>query len=69
MGYSTTEGLMISVQPINAVSVDRANGIATVGSGVQLGNLCSQGVFVPAGRCTRVGIAGFVLGSGFGDKR
>jgi FAD/FMN-containing dehydrogenase len=69
-GYSTTEGLMISVRPINAVSLDRQSGIATIGSGVQLGNLYttlfSDGMFVPAGRCTSVGIAGFVLGGGFG---
>lgn len=69
-GYSTTEGLMISVRPINGVSLDTESGIATIGSGIQLGNLYdtlfSEGVFMPAGRCTSVGIAGFVLGGGFG---
>lgn len=69
-GYSTTEGLMISVQPINNVSVDRDSEIATIGSGIQLGTLYntlfSNGLFVPAGRCMSVGIAGFVLGGGFG---
>jgi FAD/FMN-containing dehydrogenase len=69
-GYSTTEGLMISVRPINGVSLDRGSGIATIGSGIQLGDLYntlfSEGVFMPAGRCTSVGIAGFVLGGGFG---
>ncbi len=69
-GYSTTEGLMISVRPINAVHFDRQREIATIGSGMQLGNLYDtlfgQGYFVPAGRCTSVGIAGFVLGGGFG---
>jgi FAD/FMN-containing dehydrogenase len=69
-GYSTTEGLMISVRPINGVTVDRASRIATIGSGMQLGNLYntlfSEGLFLPAGRCTSVGIAGFVLGGGFG---
>jgi FAD/FMN-containing dehydrogenase len=69
-GYSTTKGLMISVRPINGVRFDRQNEIATIGSGIQLGNLYntlfSEGFFVPAGRCTSVGIAGFVLGGGFG---
>lgn len=69
-GYSTTEGLMISVRPIDSVRLDRASGIATIGSGIQLGNLYNtlfaQGMFMPAGRCTTVGIAGFVLGGGFG---
>jgi len=69
-GYSTTEGLMISVRPIDGVTLDSGSGLATIGSGIQLGQLYntlfSQGVFVPAGRCTSVGIAGFVLGGGFG---
>ncbi len=69
-GYSTTEGLLISVRPMNAVRFDPQSEIATIGSGIQLGSLYdtlfSQGFFVPAGRCTSVGIAGFVLGGGFG---
>ena len=69
-GYSTTEGLLISVRPMHAVRFDPRSEIATIGSGMQLGSLYdtlfSQGFFVPAGRCTSVGIAGFVLGGGFG---
>ena len=69
-GYSTTKGLMISVRPIDDVSVDQPNETATIGSGVQLGglynSLLGEGFFVPGGRCTSVGIAGFVLGGGVG---
>ena len=69
-GYSTTSGLMISVRPMDGVGFDRQSGAATIGSGVQLGNLYnhlfSYGVFVPGGRCTSVGIAGYALGGGFG---
>lgn len=69
-GYSTTTGLMISVRPIDGVRFDRQSGAATIGSGVQLGDLYnslfSHGVFIPGGRCTSVGIAGYALGGGFG---
>lgn len=69
-GYSTTRGLLISVRPIDAVAVDRDTETATIGTGIQLGSLYKalfgEGVFVPAGRCASVGVAGYVLGGGFG---
>ncbi|MEM9567526.1 MAG: FAD-dependent oxidoreductase, partial [Cyanobacteria bacterium P01_E01_bin.34] len=69
-GYSTTAGLMVSVRPINGVCLDPKHERATIGTGIQLGalydRLFSNGFFVPAGRCTSVGIAGYVLGGGFG---
>jgi FAD/FMN-containing dehydrogenase len=69
-GYSTTSGLLISVRPMGAVTFDHGGETATIGAGAQLGHLYpalfAEGVFVPAGRCASVGIAGYLLGGGFG---
>ena len=67
-GHSSTEGVVIDVTPMNAVSV--GDGIATVGAGVRLGTLYDalhlRGVTVPAGSGHSVGIAGLTLGGGLG---
>jgi FAD/FMN-containing dehydrogenase len=68
-GRSSTEGVVLDVTPINAVSVDQ--GVATVGSGVRLGALLDAlqpyGLTIPAGSSHSVGIAGLTLGGGIGD--
>ncbi|MCU1355115.1 MAG: FAD-binding oxidoreductase [Acidimicrobiales bacterium] len=68
-GYSTSQGLVIDLEPANQVQV-QGNGTATVGSGARLGDvyarLADRGVMIPAGSCPSVGIAGLTLGGGVG---
>jgi FAD/FMN-containing dehydrogenase len=67
-GRSSSEGVVIDVSPMDAVSV--AGGRATIGAGARLGNvydaLDAHGVTLPAGCGTTVGIAGLTLGGGLG---
>src|SRR5262249_29112099 len=67
-GRSSTEGIVIDVTPMNAVSV--SGGIATVGAGARLGDvydsLNGHDRTLPAGSCPSVGIAGLTLGGGLG---
>ncbi len=67
-GYSTTTGLVIDVTRMNTVSVNA--GIATVGAGTRLidvySALTQQGLIIPAGSCSTVGVAGLTLGGGTG---
>jgi FAD/FMN-containing dehydrogenase len=67
-GRSSTEGLLIDVTPMDAVSLE--GGVATVGAGVRLGALedaCEPlGLTIPAGSSHSVGIAGLTLGGGLG---
>jgi FAD/FMN-containing dehydrogenase len=67
-GRSSTDGVVIDVTPINAVSV--ADGLATVGAGTRLGDLydrlAEHDLTLPAGCGPDVGIAGLTLGGGLG---
>jgi hypothetical protein len=67
-GRSSTDGVVIDVSPMNAVRV--RDGTATIGAGARLGHvydaLDAQGVTIPAGCGTEVGIAGLTLGGGLG---
>lgn len=67
-GRSSTEGVVIDVTPMDAVSV--VDGVATVGAGVRLGRLYDAlqvyGLTIPAGSSHSVGIAGLTLGGGLG---
>ena len=67
-GRSSTEGLLIDVTDMGAVSVDA--GVATIGAGARLGDvydaLLEHGMTIPAGCGPTVGIAGLVLGGGLG---
>lgn len=69
-GYSTTDGLLISVAQLNKIKVDAGTQHVTVGAGTLLGDLyaalAAQGQMVPAGTCPTVGVAGHVYGGGFG---
>lgn len=69
-GYSTTDGLLISVAGLNRITVDASLKRVTVGAGTLLGDLyaalAAQGQMVPAGTCPTVGVAGHVYGGGFG---
>jgi FAD/FMN-containing dehydrogenase len=67
-GRSSTDGVVIDVTPLNAVSV--AGGIATIGAGARLGDvyrsLREHDLTIAAGSCPSVGIAGLTLGGGLG---
>jgi FAD/FMN-containing dehydrogenase len=67
-GRSSTEGVLIDVSPMDAV--EYADGRARIGAGALLGDvydaLEAQGVTLPAGCGTDVGIAGLTLGGGLG---
>ena len=69
-GYSTTTGVVVDVSRMNAVTVNAANGTASVGAGARLVDvyekLSEHGVAIPAGSCPTVGIAGLALGGGHG---
>jgi FAD/FMN-containing dehydrogenase len=67
-GHSSTEGILVDVTPMRAISV--SDGVATVGAGVRLGELYEalyeHGATIPAGCGPSVGIAGLTLGGGIG---
>jgi FAD/FMN-containing dehydrogenase len=67
-GHSSTDGIVIDVRPMNAVSVAGDN--ATIGAGARLGDvyrsLRQHDRTIPATSCPSVGIAGLTLGGGLG---
>jgi FAD/FMN-containing dehydrogenase len=67
-GRSSTDGVVIDVGPMDAVSV--THGEATIGAGARLGAvydaLDAHGVTIPAGCGPAVGVSGLVLGGGIG---
>jgi FAD/FMN-containing dehydrogenase len=69
-GYSTTDGLMIDMTLMNAVTFDPASGIVTVAGGARndriYDKLDDANVTITHGRCPSVGAAAFLLGGGIG---
>jgi FAD binding domain/Berberine and berberine like len=70
-GYSTTAtGVVVDLSTLATIDLDPDTGIATIGAGAALGDVddatTPAGFVVPAGRCRPVGIAGLLLGGGFG---
>jgi FAD/FMN-containing dehydrogenase len=77
-GFSQSPSVVIDTRLINRVSVDAARGTATVGAGASLGAIyraISKAAVprrkgwqfaLPAGSCPTVGVAGHVLGGGYG---
>lgn len=69
-GYSTTKGLLIETSGLRQFRFDRENGRLTVGAGLKNGDvrmsLGELGAGIVHGRCSNVGIAGFLLGGGVG---
>jgi len=67
-GRSSTEGIVIDLTPMRAVSV--SGGVATVGAGARLDalydSLQEHDLTIPAGCGATVGIAGLTLGGGLG---
>lgn len=69
-GLSQSSGLVIDSRGMNEIVVSDDGTMATVGSGASLGDvykaLGAHGRVIPAGSCPTVGVAGHVLGGGFG---
>jgi FAD/FMN-containing dehydrogenase len=67
-GQSSTQGIVVDVSPMHAVSLE--GDVATIGAGARLGDvyasLQQHGLAIPAGTCPQVGIAGLTLGGGLG---
>jgi FAD/FMN-containing dehydrogenase len=67
-GHSSTDGIVIDVSPMGAVSV--SSGVATVGAGARLSHvydaLAEHDVTIAGGCGPEVGIAGLTLGGGLG---
>lgn len=67
-GRSSTDGIVVDVSPMSSVEIAGAE--VTVGAGARLGDLYAaldaEGVTLPAGCGSGVGIAGLTLGGGFG---
>jgi FAD/FMN-containing dehydrogenase len=68
-GYSTTEGLVVDLRRLNAISLS-PSGLATIGAGARMidveAALANRGRAIPAGSCATVGIGGLALGGGVG---
>ncbi len=69
-GFSNSDGLVIDVKGMRAVSVDPSHGTVTAGGGANNADvgeaLSPYGVYFPGGRCPTVGISGLTLGGGWG---
>lgn len=69
-GLSTTHGLLVNIDSLNSVVVDRARGTAVVGGAAKNLNMFNATVngplFLPGGTCLGVGLGGLVLGGGIG---
>jgi FAD binding domain/Berberine and berberine like len=69
-GFSQSQAVVIDLRGLEDISVDTAAGIVTVGAGVSLYDvyqeLANEGCAFPAGSCPTVGIAGHVMGGGYG---
>jgi hypothetical protein len=63
-------GLLIDISLLNGIAVDKGRKLARVEAGAKIGAvnqaLQSQGLALPMGTCSTVGIAGLTLGGGHG---
>ena len=68
--FSESDSVVIDTRMINQINVDTANQVVTVGAGASLGDvytaLENTSFAIAAGSCPTVGVAGHVLGGGFG---
>jgi hypothetical protein len=69
-GFSQSKDVVIDLRGLQDIGVDAGAGLVTVGAGVSLYDvyqkLANRGYAFPAGSCPTVGIAGHVLGGGYG---
>jgi len=72
IGASTTTGLLIKTTRMNKVEVNPATGVMSIEGGTLnrdlLNALRGGDWMLPIGTCPGVGVAGLVLGGGFGDN-
>jgi FAD/FMN-containing dehydrogenase len=68
--FSESDSVVIDTRMMNDIAVDTTNQVVTVGAGASLGDvymaLMDTGFAIAAGSCPTVGVAGHVLGGGFG---
>jgi hypothetical protein len=69
-GFSQSDSVVIDTRLMNAIDIDAADETVTIGPGASLGQVYravgAQGYAVSAGTCATVGVAGHVLGGGYG---
>lgn len=69
-GWCTTDGILVDTTAIDGMQINDSDLSVELGGGGLLGPiddyLTTRGITVPAGRCRGVGLAGLVLGGGFG---
>lgn len=69
-GYSTTQGLLVELGGLKQIAFDKQSGRLTAGAGVKNGDIRKAMGGIDAsivhGRCSSVGLAGFLLGGGVG---
>jgi hypothetical protein len=69
-GFSESDDVVIDTRMINHLSIDVARRVVTAGAGAALGDIYKalkpSGLALAAGSCPTVGVAGHVLGGGFG---
>lgn len=69
-GFSESSSVVIDTRPMRTVMIDSAAKTATVGAGASLGDVYiaagAHGLAFPGGSCPTVGVAGHVLGGGYG---
>jgi hypothetical protein len=69
-GFSQSVDVVIDLRGLQSITVDASAGLVTAGAGVSLYDvyqeLANHGYAFPAGSCPTVGIAGHVLGGGYG---
>jgi FAD/FMN-containing dehydrogenase len=69
-GFSTTTGLVVSLERFNRVVLDTAAGTAVVGGAATVNDLFTalqdKPFVIPAGTCPDVGVGGLTLGGGIG---
>ncbi len=68
--FSESDSVVIDTRMMNQIDVDTTNQVVMVGAGAALGDiymaLKDTGFAIAAGSCPTVGVAGHVLGGGFG---
>jgi FAD/FMN-containing dehydrogenase len=68
--FSESDSVVIDTRMMSDINVDTTNQVVTVGAGAALGDiymaLMDTGFAIAAGSCPTVGVAGHVLGGGFG---
>jgi FAD/FMN-containing dehydrogenase len=69
-GFSESSSVVIDTRPMRKVTIDSAAKTAAVGAGASLGDVYvaagAHGLAFPGGSCPTVGVAGHVLGGGYG---